>query len=1176
MALRVTFARGSSFVRLTLRVKLTLIVFTATIALIAVIVGGAISGLRQAEHLANVEGRLIPRLQFGPEIGASFERLRQQMRDAVSAQDRPALDATIAQRERLLHLLVQAAPMLKPGDAAELQTALQDYWTSAFSISQRMIDGETGEQIVRDMEQLLARDRHAVEVLERTTRVGEQELKASFEAIGSVASDAERFRLVIGVGGLVLVVVFSVWVTTGILRTLNSLSSGLDRFATGEFREKIPVSNEDELGDVARDANRMADSLEQLGRLRDRDDWLRATQMGLSDQLRDDAGPNELARRALWYLCRHLGVGLGALYLSDGTDVLRLVSEFAGGPRIEEGGEVRRQVKLGQGLLGQAALSDEVVVVDDVPATFANIWSGLGTAPICTLVLVPLTHLKRRVGMLELGLLKPCSEQTRELLSLIGEPLALALSVAEGRAQQTELLAKTRDQAARLSAQEEELRVRNQDLVEQQTELRHANEELELQRGALSQRNIELEETRNRVQQKAEELARVSTYKSQFLANMSHELRTPLNSMLLLSGILSENATGNLTGKQVEYASTVHVAGQDLLTLINQILDLAKIEAGKQEVELEVVSLSALAEHARQVFAPLAGQKGLKFEVQVDSTSPDILTTDRHRVQRILANLLGNAIKFTERGKVSLAIGVPALHLTPNLKDPSESRGKRAWVAFSVTDTGPGIEPAARERIFAPFEQAESTSNRKHAGTGLGLAIARESALLLGGDLVLESTLGVGSAFTCVLPDLVDQVTRVARTENRAPAPPLVDDRQQLAADEECVLVIEDDAPFAEQIMEAIRARSFKCVLATTGAEGLEAARKHLPRGIILDVGLPDIDGWTVMERLKHDPVTRAIPVHFVSATDAPQRGLALGAVGYLVKPARLSEVTELVRVMTSNATEREQRVLVVEDNPHEGESLVKLLSSVGGLIEHVLTANDALGALAQREFDCVVLDLGLPDMDGLALLEALSSKSGQRRPRIIVHTARTLTKAEHMRLQQYAEPVIQKEPSSGNRVLEEVREFVSRVEQQPVVHSVRLPVSVSTDALVGRRVLLTDDDMRTVYALSALLRSWGAEVSVADSGTEALSVLEREPGFDFVLMDIMMPGMDGYETMRRIRQEPRFAELPVFALTASAMKGERERCLSAGASDYLPKPLQSAQLLEMLRGWLMQAEAQS
>jgi hypothetical protein len=1164
-----------------LRVKLTLIVGAATIALLAVIVGGALSGLRQAEELAVVEGRLIPRLRVGPEMQTDFERLRQEMRDAVAAQDLPALESSVAQRDRLLLLLSQSAPMLNPADADALRRALQEYWDSAYPISRRLIAGETGDQIVADIADMQARDRHATEVLERTIAVREPELKASFAAIRQAAGDADRFRLIMGVGGLLLVGLFSVWLARGILRSLTSLSHGFARFATGKFDETIPVNKQDELGDVASDANQMADSLKKLAQQRDRNDWLKLAQMGLSDQLRDDTAPAELARRALWFLCKHIGAGRGALYLNQGQDALRLVSEFAGGAPDAAGLDAEpaqaltdaagaRVIRLGQGLVGQAALSDELLSVEDLPADFSKIWCGLGAAPSACLVLVPLKHLKQRVGLIEFGLLRACPEHVRELLSAISEPLALALSVADSRAHQTDLLAKTREQAARLSLQEEELRARNRELMLQQAELQHANEELELQRGTLSQRNVELEETRNRVQQKAEELARVSSYKSQFLANMSHELRTPLNSMLLLSGLLAENAQGNLLSKQIEHAKTVHAAGKDLLALINQILDLAKIEAGKQEVELESVSLSALLTHARGVFAPLAAQKRLQFVTLLAPTLQDAFTTDRHRVQRILANLLGNAIKFTDQGSVTLEILEPAAASIP-ANGASESAGESPhWVAFRVTDTGPGIEPNAQERIFAPFEQAESTSSRRHAGTGLGLAIARESAGLLGGDLTLESKLGSGSTFTCVLPDLVahQKPATAPAAEPAALRDQLIDDRASLAGSDESLLVIEDDLAFGEQLRDLIRERGLRFLLATMGEEGLRMAREHQPRGIILDVGLPDVDGWTVMEHLKHDPVTRNIPVHFVSATDAPQRGLALGAVGYLVKPAGRAELIALVQAITSNTAQSIHRVLVVEDDVNQGESLVDLLSGMVAEVEHVVTAAAAIAALARNPVDCIILDLGLPDMDGLALLEALSSRSDLRRPRIVVHTGRTLTKAEHRRLEQYAEAVIQKDGSSDAKVLDELRAFVARVEHQPVVNSSRTHESSSANSLSGVRLLLTDDDMRTVYAVSALLRSWGADVFVAATGLEALNVLERQPHIDMVLMDVMMPEMGGYETMRRIRQDARFAHLPIFALTASALKGERERCLDAGASEYLPKPLDSSQLLQLLQTW--------
>jgi CheY-like chemotaxis protein/signal transduction histidine kinase len=692
----------------------------------------------------------------------------------------------------------------------------------------------------------------------------------------------------------------------------------------------------------------------------------------------------------------------------------------------------------------------------------------------------------------------------------------------------------------------------------QQEELRRANVELETQGTALARQNEELAHAQAVLAEKAEELNRVSSYKSQFLANMSHELRTPLNSMLLLSQLLAENETGNLTPKQVEHLRTVHSAGHDLLTLINEVLDLSKIEAGKQEVTLEMVELAHLAGFTRRLFEATAAQKGLKLDIDIDASAPAALLTDRNRLERILLNLLSNALKFTQRGHVRLWMGRPTGRAAQVVTG--------AALAFSVSDTGVGIPEAARERVFAPFEQVDGESNRGHAGTGLGLPIARESAQLLGGDLLLESSSGAGSTFVCVLPERAQVDARVLA---KPIAAPIGDDSAALAQGEPHLLIIEDDPVLAEQLIEIAHARHLKVVVVGKGSEGLRAAQSGQTVGIVLDVKLPDTDGWSVMERLKHDPRTRSIPVHFISGVDQPQRGLALGAVGYLVKPASHSDLARVVRTLVPTKPAGRGGVLVVEDNLDQGKAILAVLQHSGFAGAHVQSAEAALEKLVTQEFGCVILDLGLPEMDGLGLLKALRARPEIQAPRIVVHTGRSLSKEETRELEAYAEAIVLKDDRSAERLLEEVRLFVRHISTKSTPSPEEVAPSRSDAFLRGVKLLLAEDDMRTIYSLSALLRGKGAEVVTAETGAEALTALSQNPDIRGVLMDIMMPEMDGYQAMRRLRQEPRYAHLPVIALTAKAMKGERERCLEAGASDYLPKPIDGEELLATLQRWL-------
>jgi CheY-like chemotaxis protein len=804
--------------------------------------------------------------------------------------------------------------------------------------------------------------------------------------------------------------------------------------------------------------------------------------------------------------------------------------------------------------VGRALIGGELSVVADLPENYLPIKSGLGRAAPQQLVLLPLVHFGRKVGVLELALLKPVSKVARELLLSVRATLVVAIEAARASAARKVLLAETQAQAERLTAQEEELRLNNQELLAQQEELRRANAELHSQRQELSQQNAELDRARAVLQQKAVELAQVSSYKSQFLANMSHELRTPLNSMLLLSHLLAENEAGNLSAKQIEQLKTIHGAGQDLLGLINEVLDLSKIEAGKQEVTLESVELEHFASYARRLFEATASQKGVALEIEVEASAVNVLVTDRLRVERILTNLLSNALKFTQRGSVSLTIGP----YDGGLATP----GAVPAVAFTVRDTGIGIPESSRERVFAPFEQVQGQANRGHAGTGLGLSIARESARLLGGDLVLEHSSSEGSTFRCVLPAAAQPPARAQTTE--VAVQQVADDASSIGLNEPCLLIIEDDAVLAEQLVEIAHARRIKVIVTGSGRQGLELARRPNVAGIVLDVKLSDIDGWGVMERLKRDDATRGIPVHFVSGVDAPQRGLALGAVGYLVKPASHADLAGMLRSLVP-VKGGSQRILVAEDDANHGASVVSLLERNGVQATHVQTAHAALEALAGGEYGCMILDLGLPDMDGLGLLETLRNRPGLGAPRILIHTGRALSRKETRELEAYAEAVVLKDGSSAERLLEEVRLFVHHVTDRSNAASAAEPPRVDT-SLRGIKLLLVEDDIRTVYSLSALLRSKGAEVVTAETGGEALDALERHGDIRGVLMDVMMPEMDGYEAMRRMRRDRRFVNLPVLALTAKAMAGERERCLDAGATAYLPKPIETDKLLFALQ----------
>jgi CheY-like chemotaxis protein len=1135
----------------TFRMKLLAVFGTALVALLAVSLVGAVMSVRQGHALDDMQGRLVPKAELGPRVEAELEHLTRSLQDAVAAQDSTALEATAERRAALFGLLAGAGPALDEAAAASVRAAVQDYYDSARDVSRRMIAGESSEALVQDISRMQRQQRIAQQLIQRTTFVDRRELSTAFAEVRHVGAHADRLRLGVAAVGVSLVFALAYWGGGSMLQAVKLVSDGLTRFGTGNFTTPIPVQSRDELASVAEQANRMAVSLQKLSDARERENWFKSGLAGLSEELRGELTPTMVAERALGYLAPHVGALAGALYVSRPDQSLELAAAYASGgnPR----GVAESSVNPKEGLVGQALNGPELLVVDEPPSGYLKIRSGLGEAKPAQLLLLPLVHFGDAAGVLELALLKPARPEAQELLLAARSHLVIALRASLAGAARQALLVETQAQAQRLAAQEEELRASNRELLAQQEELRLTNLELERQRTALATQNQELERARMVSVQNAEELKRVSAYKSQFLANMSHELRTPLNSMLLLSHLMAENETGNLTPKQVEHLRTVHGAGQDLLGLINEVLDLSKIEAGKQDTTLEYVDPGHFVAFVKRLFEPAVQQRGLTFETHVDAAAPSLLFTDRQRVERILINLIGNALKFTERGKVTLSIGRPRGAAASALGVPG--------LAFEVSDTGVGIPEHARQRVFAPFEQVEGAHTRPQRGTGLGLTIALESARLLGGELMLMETSSAGSTFVCIVPE---RSVGVAST----PAAPLLqvgDDAARLADHEPYLLVVEDDRVLAEQLVDIAHARQLKVVVVRSGRECLERALSQRPLGIILDVRLPDLDGWAVMERLKRDERTRSVPVHFVSGVDSPQRGLALGAVGYLVKPATHAELADMLHTLVPTA-DPARSVLVVEDDADYGSSLVQLLSRNGFEARHVQTGGRALEELLAGDFGGVILDLGLPDMDGLSFLRTLREQPALGAPGVVIHTGRALSKSETRELEAYAEAVVLKERGSAERLLEEARLFVRNVMAPSRIGDPPSEPSMPDVSLSGVKLLLAEDDMRTVYSLSALLGGRGAQVVTVETGKEALQALSEHPDVRCVLMDVMMPEMDGYEAMRRLRSRAELAHLPIIALTAKAMQGERERCLEAGATDYLPKPVDGPRLLGALQ----------
>ena len=1172
--------------RSSLRSNLLAIVGTAAAAFLVLIISSMVIAQRADEQLANVRERFLPKLEVGPLLEKQFEHLRRDIEDAVAARDADVLAATRKDLDDFVAQLIGSPRAVDPSVAAALRAAVEEYYGLATDVARRLIAGESGESLLASMTAMQASQARAVERLRIAVSFDRDELMGAFAKATRAEVTAARVRLAISVACLALVVLLSYGLGRGVLRSIRELNSGLHRFGRGEFGTAIPIVADDELGDVARQANTMAQSLQRFADERDRADWQKGALAGLAQELRGEQSSADVASRAATFLARYLGAPAAALYYAgsrtDGT--LRLLGQHA--LSAPDSPEPPPSFRPGEGLVGQAALRTDITVVEDPPADYLRIRSGLGEARPRALALLPLVHLGRVTGVLELAVFSPWTERLTEVLLSLRESLVIAIEVALAREAMSRLLAETQRQTVRLTEQEEELRTNNEVLATQQEELRKTNRDLvdqaaqlEAQRRDLERSNAELDEARRTLEQKAAELTTVSAYKSQFLTNMSHELRTPLNSMLLLSNLLAANEQNNLTPKQVEFATTINVAGKDLLSLINQVLDLAKIEAGKHDLNIGTVPLGPVAANLRRMFGPLARDKKLDFSVDLAPELPAEITSDRQRIEQILKNLIANAIKFTERGRVTVRIAPPDETFRPERSELLD----RPAVAFTVSDTGLGIAEADQNRVFAPFEQVDGTPDRRYGGTGLGLSISRELVGLLGGEIQLKSALGQGSTFTCVVPveyrgPAGDQhgnhdgdrhgsakARETPHPEARAarPAPaatPLLATRPSAP-----LLVIEDDPIFADTLRAVVQTQGYDCLLAADADTGLRLARERRPTGILLDVKLPDTDGWRVMELLRADPATAGIPVHFVSGTDAPARGLALGAVGFLTKPASRYDLQRAVDALVQSRLRGNARVLIVEDDEVAGQTLAKVLADEQVEARHVTRGHQALELLEHEKFGCLILDLTLPDMDGLEFLQRLRERYGANIPAIVVYTARALTRAEIDALEVYAEAVVLKEGASNERVLNEVKLFVAGVHEGGRARRASAPIVPPLPAvdIEGKTILVVDDDMRTVYALSALLRAKGAEVLVADNGKDAVVALERRPDVDAVLMDLILPEMNGDQAIQRIRQDSRFRSVPIIALTARTLNGDGAQ--AGGADAYLPKPVDPERLLTLL-----------
>ncbi len=985
-------------------------------------------------------------------------------------------------------------------------------------------------------------------------------------------------------------------------QTLGAIVNQANAIAQGDYRSEIkPRSEADELGMALANMTRQ---LRESVTENQRESWFKTGQSELNDTMRGEQSLTDLTQNIITQLASFLDAQIGALFLAEEDQTLKLVSSYAYTRRKG----IAHEFSPGQGLVGQALMEKKSIVITEAPDDYIVIQSGVGQAAPKNILVLPFQRDKQIIGVLELGSFHEFTPTHLEFLDNVAENIAIAINAAQSRNRMSELLEKTQRQAEALESQQEELRSANEELQEQTQQLKSSEEllksqqeELEMSNSRLEDKTAKLEDQKqalerswNQIQTKSKELEMANAYKSEFLSNMSHELRTPLNSLLILAKLLMENSDENLTDEQVESSKMIYEGGQELLSLINEILDLAKIEAGKMEFRAQEVSLSELAQSLESEFSLIAADKALDFRIHTEADLPDCIHSDRKRIKQVLKNLLANACKFTPKGGITVTIGRPqqGVDLSHSHLDGRQS------IAFAISDTGIGIAEAKQKMIFMAFQQADGNIDRQYGGTGLGLSISTHLARRLEGEIQLQSQEGKGSTFTLYLPETV-QASWAEPQDSHTYAPltsspvsettpvtsggdishlavqTIGDDRDDITAEDNVVLIIEDDTKFARILKNMSHEKGFKCLVVGSGEVGLKSAVEHQPQAIILDVGLPGMDGFSVIDSLKDNPATRHIPVHFISAHDEDQtaaQALSMGALGYLSKPASKEQLDQVFSGLQEFIDTDIKKLLVAEDDVKTRESIVKLIGNKDVDIAAVGTGQEAYDLLKTERFDCMVLDLGLPDISGFDLLGQIENSTDiLAKPPVVIYSGKDLSRDEAMQLRQHSGSIIVKGAESPERLLDETSLFLHRIETslpQEQQRMIRMAHEKET-VLQGKTVLIVDDDMRNIFALSHALKTKEMVVIRAENGQKALEMLDTHPDIDIVLMDIMMPVMDGYETMRRIREQETHWKLPILALTAKAMQGDRQKCIEAGANDYLAKPIDLDKVLSMLRVWL-------
>jgi len=977
--------------------------------------------------------------------------------------------------------------------------------------------------------------------------------------------------------------------------------------AKGDFSATIePRSENDSLGNALFD---MTEKLRENSTEIKRQDWLKTGYNRLGNTMTGNIDLESLTDKTLSFFCNYIDAQIGVLFIKKDENHMHAIATYA---LSNEDKNINKPIKKGEGLVGQVFKDEKAIIVNNKAGEGLPLINyGTVKKQAGSYIIQPIMHETDIVGIILFGTLIEPDEVQNEFIIQSLQDVAIAIKTIQSHIRVKELLNRTQEQANELEVQQEELKQSNEELQEQtkalkiseenlqsqKEELKVTNEELEerskaleIQRDAIKQKNKELEIARQEIEIKAKHIAQASQYKSEFLANMSHELRTPLNSIIVLSQLLSENKKIHLDKKELQFAQTINSSGNDLLDLINDILDLSKVESGKIELNIERLYFADLLHYVKGSFKPILDEKKIDLKFNFNLGKIEYIETDVQRVQQIIKNLFSNAAKFTTKGSITLEVSRPP----KSYKFSRPELNSNNSILISVLDTGIGIPKEKQDIIFEAFKQADGTTSRKYGGTGLGLSISRNFATLLGGEMELQSDEKTGSKFTLALPlELIVEDETILRREipkdgivikdakveeaiskPKKPVkkmPHINDDRDNILKTDKLILIIEDDYNFASVLLSLAHEHGFKGIIALDGETGIYLADYHAPKAIILDIGLPGMDGYQVMEQLKINGKTRHIPVHFISAADRNIDAFKMGAIGYLTKPAKKEQIELVFSKIESLIAKPVKRLLIVEDEAIMRKSIVELMKGDNISITELEKGKDAIELVKKENFDCMILDLGLEDITGFELLEELKNQKLASDLPIVIYTGKELTKKETIELQKYSQSIILKGAHSFERLLAETTLFLHQVESNLPSEQRKMLESVhgKENILDGKTILVVDDDMRNVFALSSLLESHNAKVIVGKNGKEGISQLKKHNNIDLILMDIMMPEMDGYEAMRLIRKEKRWKSLPIIALTAKAMKEDREKCLAAGANEYLSKPVEKDKLISLLRVWL-------